>query len=94
MGLFGVVEEIRHKNGEFLYGALRVSDIPPVAPRCSGSECDTTRTVAHHTGSRVVALFTEGRTRIVLLAGAPVTEEDRRFISEVDPPSGSHAARL
>ena len=26
--MFGVVEEIRHKNSEFLYGALRVSDIP------------------------------------------------------------------
>lgn len=28
MGLFGVVEEIRHKNDEFLYGALWVSDMP------------------------------------------------------------------
>ena len=29
----------------------------PVAPRCSSPECDTTRTVAHHTGSGVVAFF-------------------------------------
>ena len=36
----------------------------------------------------------EGCARIVFLAGAPAAEEGRRLISEVDPPSGPHVARL
>ena len=36
----------------------------------------------------------EGRTRIVLLTGTPAAEEGRRFISEIDHPSGPHVARL
>ena len=88
MGVFGArVRKTRHNNWR----------VPPqrfvgfrhtlVAPRCSSPECDTTRTVAHHTGSGVVAFLGGGCTHIVLLPGL-LREEGRRFISEIDPRPG------
>ena len=94
MGLFGArVRKTRHKNSEFLYGALQVSDIPLL--RQGVAALNATPPGQRHTTQvpRWLPSSAEGRTRIVLLAGAPVAEEDRRFISEVDPPSGPHAAR-
>ena len=42
-----------------------------VAPRCSSPECDTTQTVAHHTGSGVVAFLAKRCTHIVFLPEHP-----------------------
>ena len=94
MGLFGVVEEIRHKNGEFLYGALWVSDIP--LPHQGVAALNATPPGQWHITQVPGWLpsLAEGCTRIVFFAGTPAAEEGRRFISEIDPPSGPHAARL
>ena len=81
MGLFGVVEEIRHKNGEFPYGALQVSDTP--LPRQGVAALNATHPDSGTSNGLGSYLLRGGCTRIVFLPGL-LREEGCRFFQEID----------
>ena len=73
MGLFGVVEEIRHKNGEFPYGALQVSDTP--LPRQGVAALNATHPDSGTSNGLGSCLLRGGCARIVFLSGLPPRRE-------------------
>ena len=80
MGLFGVVEEIRHKNGEFFTALCGFLTCPCCARRNSLNVTPPGSGTSNGLGS---CLLRGGCTRIVLLPGL-LREEGRRFFQEID----------
>ena len=92
MGLFGVVEEIRHKNGEFPYGALQVSDTP--LPRQGVAALNATHPDSGTSNGLGSYLLRGGVYAYRLLRRATRREEGRRFSRNRSPVRVSRSSAL
>ena len=72
VGLFGArARKTRHKNWRVPLRRFAGCLTCRVAPGCSSPECDTTRAVAHHTGSGVVVFLGGGVYAYRVFTGIP-----------------------